>query len=206
MKRSLVAALIVSAVSACSSSSPSGRGGASGLAGTPGTAGDNGGSTGGMSGGAGSSGTAGAGGSAALCAADPTAGESAACDACTAENCAPATDGCSPSLFPSEEKRGKCLNLYCCLRANDCKDGDALNCWCGDASYLDCIRRDEAANGVCLNEFRAAAESTVAATIKQRFVDPHYSIGGAVNLHVCRSTFCSRYSDPPVPPPNACDL
>lgn len=239
MKRSLVAALILSAVSACSSSSPStGRGGASGLAGSPGAAGDAGASGGGgMSGGAGSAGAAtltgtagdgaalgagggasggagvnggggasGAGGAPALCVGDPTVGESVACDTCSAENCAPATDGCSSILFPTEEKRRKCLNLYCCLRATHCKDGDALNCWCGDASYVDCISRDTAADGPCLNEFRAAAESTVAPTIKQRFIDPHYAIGGAVNLHVCRSTFCSRYSDPPVAPPNACDL
>ena len=133
-------------------------------------------------------------------------GESIACDACTAENCSPGTDGCSPSLFPTAEKRRNCLNLYCCLRASGCKDGDALNCWCGDASYTDCITRDTAANGVCLAEFRAAAESTAAGTIKQRFIDPHYAIGGAVNLHTCRSNYCSAHSDPPVAPPNACDL
>jgi len=157
------------------------------------------------SGGAGESGS-GSGGSPASCVGDSTVGESVACDACSAENCAPATDGCSSALFPTEEKRQRCLNLYCCLRASHCKDGDALNCWCGGAAYTECIIRDSAANGACLNEFRAAAESTVAATIKQRFIDPHYAIGGAVNLHVCRSTFCSRYADPPSVPPNACEL
>jgi hypothetical protein len=193
MKRSFIAGLIMSAAAACSSASPPTGGG-----GAP---------TGGGAGLGGGAGTSGAGGApAASCAGDDTMGESVACDACTAENCAPATDGCSSSRFPSEEKRRKCLNLYCCLRASHCKGGDALNCWCGDAPYTDCISRDAAANGVCLNEFQAAAESTVAAIIKQRFIDPHYAIGGAVNLHACRSSFCSLYSDPPATPPNACDL
>src|SRR5439155_11832555 len=121
--------------------------GAAGLAGAAGGGGAGG------SGAGGSAGASGAGGGPASCAGDPTVGESVACDACSADNCAPATDGCSSSLFPTEQKRQNCLNLYCCLRGSHCKSGDALNCWCGDAPYTECISRDAAANGACLNEF-----------------------------------------------------
>jgi hypothetical protein len=51
------------------------------------------------------------------------------------------------------------------------------------------------ANGPCLEVVTTAARLTAAtydaATIKQRFVDPSFPLGRAVNLTSCRGTFCN---------------
>jgi hypothetical protein len=50
--------------------------------------------------------------------------------------------------------------------------------------------KNGAANGPCLKEVQAAAESNDAATINLRFVDPNFAIGRAFNLSSCRGSFC----------------
>lgn len=188
------------------------------------------GSGGSASGGPGTGGTPGSGGaSGGQCSGDPTIGESVLCDQCTKDNCnseGPApTDGCSLALLGSDVKRQKCLSLYCCLRACDISKplvdsvgqpvidtvtgqpvmvGDPLKCWCGTASYNDCITVDSAANGACLREVQEAAETTKAAEIKARQINPSYAIGGAFNLATCREQFCSKYTSAEmgVPPLN----
>ena len=42
----------------------------------------------------------------------------------------------------------------------------------------------------------AAAKSTDASTIKLRFVDPNFPLGRAVNMTLCRGSFCSAGSAP----------
>lgn len=196
-----------------------GTGGRGGTGGTGGARAGTGGSTSLGTGGTTSTGTGGraqtggapgtGGAPATACSGDPTTDEGAACNQCTEENCVPTTDGCSLQLLGSDAKRQKCLDLYCCIRANNCKDGDPSACWCGTASNGDCWNMPGAANGLCLAQFQAAAESTVPSDIKRRLVDPSYAVGGAVNLASCRQTFCSNYSADPVPntpPPITCHL
>jgi hypothetical protein len=194
-----------------------GSGGSTG-SGSGGKASGSGGSgAGGTTGSGGGSGSGSGGASASQCSGDPTVSESELCDQCTTDNCNTqgpgATDGCSLALLGSDAKRQKCLNLYCCIREHDCKkpDGDAVNCWCGDrpSSMVECQTVDSAANGPCLKEFQEAAESMKAADIKKVYVDPHYAIGGAVNLATCRAQFCSKYTGMngnPQPSPIPCGL
>lgn len=208
-----------------SGGSGAGTGGRGGTGGTGGARAGTGGTTSIGSGGTTSTGTGGraqtggasgtGGVTATACSGDPTMDEGQACNQCTVDNCVPTTDGCSLALLGSDAKRQKCLDLYCCIRANNCKDGDPVNCWCGDAPLNGaCITMPGAANGLCLAQFQAAAESTVPADIKRRLVDPAYAVGGAVNLAECRLTFCSNYTAAPTadtptpntPPPITCHL
>lgn len=86
-----------------------------------------------------------------------------------------------------------------CPRVNRCTvSGDCqIRCWCGTASQVDCVTTLRAANGPCLREIEEAAESKLPSDIKQRFVDPEFAIGGAVNLMNCRGSFCSAECDVP---------
>ena len=61
----------------------------------------------------------------------------------------------------------------------------------------DCVLKNSAANGPCLKEFQAAAESNDPATINLRIVDPNYALGRAVNLASCRGSFCGPPSTTP---------
>jgi len=190
--------------------------GSGGVSGSGNAHGSGGASAGTGSGGSGSGtgGSTGSGGAnASQCSADPTMdpADGKLCDQCTTDNCSPATDGCSLALMGSDAKRQKCLNLYCCLRSCAVKDetGDPLKCWCGTAEYTDCITRDSAANGPCLKEVQEAAESTKAADIKARQINPNYAMGGAFNLATCRAQFCSKYAGAngnPQPDPIPCGL
>lgn len=146
----------------------------------------------------GTGGAAGTGGPVAgMCVGDPWASQTDPCGACTAANCVPATDSCSLDVLGSDARRQKCLKLYCCIYANGCsKQGDSLGCWCG-SSHLDaagqgvCITMAGAADGPCKSEVEDAAETTDPQTIKQRFVDPAFPVGGAVNLASCQGSFCA---------------
>lgn len=167
----------------------SGSGGVSGTGNSPGS--------GGVPGGSGTGGQPGSGGSSMMssCPGDPTTDEGDACNQCTMENCVATTDGCKLEMLGSDAARQKCLDLYCCIRANNCKDGDPKNCWCGTASDLDCRSVKHAANGACVHEFEAAAGTDDPMMIQRVLVDPSYAIGGAENLATCRQQFCSKYSD-----------
>jgi len=143
-------------------------------------------------------GAAGTGGPVAgMCVGDPWASQTDPCGACTAANCVPATDSCSLDVLGSDARRQKCLKLYCCIYANGCSmQGDSLGCWCG-SSHLDaagqgaCVAMTGVANGPCKSEVEDAAETTDPQTIKQRFVNPAFPIGGAVNLASCQGSFCA---------------
>jgi len=100
-----------------------------------------------------------------------------------------------------------CENLYACLvaptHAGDANfpgfclgaGGDALPCWCG-SNGLSCPNSNTApskANGPCVDLIQAAAHLTTydAPTISAQFVNPSLPLGAAVNLAICRGTFCS---------------
>jgi hypothetical protein len=106
----------------------------------------------------------------------------------------PDTDGCqiyaaNPADF------ALCQAAYKCFTdpANNCTNqGDPLKCWCG-TNPTTCLTDNSPptqANGACLQQVFAAAKSTDAATIRLRFSDPSFPLGGAVNLTVCRGGFC----------------
>jgi len=176
----------------------SGTGGSSG-SGTGGKSGSGGGTSSGGpgSGGSGMGGPSGSGGaSAGQCSGDPTMDEGNLCNQCTTDNCGAETDGCQRDKFDSEARWLACLNLYCCFRS--CKDkgplgDDPQKCWCGSASEADCYSVDSAANGPCLKEVQAAAESKSAADIRLRRINPNYPLGRAWNLTSCRGQFCSKF-------------
>ena len=128
------------------------------------------------------------------CSGDPTTDEGDACNKCTMENCIPSTDGCDVQRLRTDANLQACRNLYCCIRANQCitaPDNDPQRCWCGTAADDPCHVGTMPANGPCAKEYAAAAETTDPALIFQRFVDPHYAVGSADNLSICRATFCS---------------
>ena len=139
------------------------------------------------------------------CSGDPTVNESAACDRCTSENCVAATDSCDH--LNSDVRKASCRKLYCCLRSTHCSEnGDLSRCWCGSALNStggpsdDCRTMPGKASGPCLHEIEDAAESTLPADIRARFVDPEYAIGAAMNLASCRLNFCRP------PSVETCDL
>jgi hypothetical protein len=120
---------------------------------------------------------------------DPTKDEGAACNTCTTMQCDPMTDGCDQ--FTDSLKHQRCTDLYACIRANHCAEaGDPTPCWCGTTPYAMCITVPGSANGACTMQVQDAADSQDPNLIKQRFVNPMFPVGGAVNLSVCRGSFC----------------
>ena len=120
-------------------------------------------------------------------------------------NCDPTTMGCDLMTNPAD--KALCENLYACLvaptHAGDANfpgfclgaGGDALPCWCG-SNGLSCPNSNTApskANGPCVDLIQAAAHLTTydAPTISAQFVNPSLPLGAAVNLAICRGTFCS---------------
>jgi hypothetical protein len=113
------------------------------------------------------------------------------------DNCVPATDGCDMLTDPTD--RQLCEDAYGCFTnpANSCvSQGDVRPCWCG-TNTATCETDNAAptqANGPCLDFVTRAAGLTPATydapTIEQRLVDPAFPLGRAVNLVICRSTFC----------------
>ena len=124
----------------------------------------------------------------------PTHAQGAICDSCTGENCSAKTDGCDTVADPAD--RRLCEELYACFMdpSNHCvTQGDSLKCWCG-TNPTTCVTANEGptrANGPCLDKIFAAGRSTDADTIRHRFVDATFPLGRAVNLALCRGTFCA---------------
>jgi hypothetical protein len=119
----------------------------------------------------------------------------APCDACTNENCTPATDGCNRFIDPAERKL--CEDLYACITdpANHCTNqGDPVKCWCGTnpTTCLGNATGPKAANGPCLQQVLAAGKTTDPGVIRARFVDAIFPIGAAIRLSSCRGSFCSK--------------
>ncbi len=113
------------------------------------------------------------------------------------DNCVAATDGCDMLTDPTQ--RQQCEDAYGCFTdpKNACESGgDVRPCWCGtnpETCSTDNVA-PTAANGPCLNFVTVAAGLTAAtydaATISARLVDPTFPLGRAVNLVICRSSFC----------------
>jgi hypothetical protein len=115
---------------------------------------------------------------------------SADCNACTAIECNPTTDGCCQITDPDDA--ALCKSFYACVQNSACSlAGDSLPCWCGSApQFTACFVTPGAANGPCHAEAAAAAKTDDPAVIRERFVNPSYPIGRAVNLAACHGGFC----------------
>lgn len=117
------------------------------------------------------------------------------CDKCVNENCDSAQAGCQ-AITDAADRR-LCEELYTCFSdpAHDCTNqGDPLKCWCG-TNPTTCLfetKPPEAANGVCAKLVYAAAKTTDPQKIRERFTDPQWPIGRAVNLTTCRGGFCPK--------------
>jgi hypothetical protein len=116
------------------------------------------------------------------------------CEACSVDNCIPATDGCDGIADLAD--RRLCEDLYACFSdpANDCvNQGDPVKCWCG-TNPTTCLTDKDGptrANGPCRDKVFAAARTNDPATIRARFVDPDFPLGRSVNLTLCRGSWCS---------------
>jgi len=139
--------------------------------------------------------------------ADSTVDEGDTCNQCTLANCTTLENASGPKAvisagchhLTSDAARVACERLYCCIRAHGCliaSTGDPTPCWCGDTDPTACFLGTVPAKGPCLEEAQSAAHTTDLGQINQSQVDPSLPIGGAVNLAICRATFCST---PPTP-------
>jgi hypothetical protein len=162
-------------------------------------------------------GTNGAGGGGGACTGDLTACEGTLCNQCTfgvvagqpdlcsgttesCFNCDPVVVGCNAPTLVSDAQRTACQNLYLCMRDRSCANPsdstDLTPCYCGSAAREDCLVGKAPPNGMCLQQVIDAAGSSDPAVINQRFIDPNYPLGAAMNLASCRASFCGRSSDP----------
>ena len=139
-----------------------------------------------------------------VCGPDPTIDEGATCNECTLANCT-ILENVKKNVMPTagchhlaaDRDRQTCEALYCCMRTNRCVvNGDPTPCWCGTADPNRCATGADVADGPCLAEAQAAAGTKQQPEIAARVVDPTLAIGGAMNLAICRASFCA---DPPTP-------
>jgi hypothetical protein len=124
----------------------------------------------------------------------PTHAAGPKCESCSVENCVRATDGCDRIVDVADRKL--CEELYECFAdpAHNCvNQGDPVRCWCGThpTTCLTDTTGPNRANGPCLEKILAGAKSSDPQTIRARFVDPDFPLGSAVNLTLCRGSWCS---------------
>lgn len=90
-------------------------------------------------------------------------------------------------------KADLCAEVIACIRKSDCAyspadplsglDDGVSGCYCGDATFAECIQQQtKAPNGPCKAEIEAAAETTTPKTVGVRGLNPSYALGGAFSL------------------------
>ncbi len=82
-----------------------------------------------------------------------------------------------------------CGELLDCMVRSDCYKKDMGDCYCG-TSGVAC--QTGGANGVCLDEFEAAAESDQYGDIGARFADPTFALGRADYVMECYRAECPQ--------------
>lgn len=103
------------------------------------------------------------------------------CDRCIVEKCGVELANCA-GLPPA--KAPLCNAALMCMRTTGCpRNGDSQTCYCGSASDSDCLAG--LGDGVCRSSLEAAAESSVPLDVAERFVNPDWAIGRAVNRIAC---------------------
>jgi hypothetical protein len=121
-----------------------------------------------------------------------------ACGSCVDMNCPADIAGCS-GLTGTE--RRTCQALVACAHASTCASGgDGMPCYCGTADVGGCL--GGAANGACKALVEAAAGTTDPQVIGERFTDPSYLLGRAMNFFGCRAAFCPAECAPAASAPS----
>jgi hypothetical protein len=82
------------------------------------------------------------------------------------------------------------VNCFAANAATCTSSGDPTECYCG-TSGAQCFVFPSAANGPCATQVIAAAKTTSPPAILTQFTNPASPLGRAVNLTVCRGSFCS---------------
>ena len=116
------------------------------------------------------------------------------CGLCVLANCEAEGPGCSS--LTDATRRGLCESLFACARRTHCGGQYNPACWCGTVDLRTCISVAGAAEGPCLAEELAAAESSDPATIVSRFTDPVYASGAAHNRLQCEFELCADVCPP----------
>jgi hypothetical protein len=115
-----------------------------------------------------------------------------ACSSCFDLNCPADLAGCS-GLTGAE--RRTCQAVVACAHASSCATGgDGMPCYCGTADVGACL--SGGANGACKALIETAAGSTDPQVVGERFTDPIYPLGRALNFFGCRAAFCSAECAP----------
>ena len=93
-------------------------------------------------------------------------------------------------------RRALCESLFACARRTNCGGQNNAACFCGTVDLNTCLTVAGAANGPCLAEELAAAETTVIGAILERFADPAWASGAAHNRLLCEFELCSDVCPP----------
>jgi hypothetical protein len=88
-----------------------------------------------------------------------------------------------------QPKRELCASVIECTRTTGCAASAVEECYCGaGVDPLVCLTGG--ASGVCKAAFEAAAESSDGFVVAERFVDPQFAVGNAVQLLGCGRDLC----------------
>jgi hypothetical protein len=122
----------------------------------------------------------------------------AACLECETQHCERALVGCD--ALAGDQKRS-CEATVACIRASRCQVDDKVEpCYCGTKGLEECMAG--AADGPCRRELEVSAGATSAdaaeraLAVAERFVNPLYAVGRAVNLVVCDHESCGAECRP----------
>ena len=126
-----------------------------------------------------------------------------ACTVCEEQNCRnflgrfDVIDGCLNAEGMAQDgpaagtaKNELCTAIVDCAKNTGCSASAFETCYCGDASIVDC-QQGVGVNGVCKAEIEAGAETTDAATIAARFVNPEFAVGAAAGWLRCDLANCA---------------
>jgi hypothetical protein len=118
------------------------------------------------------------------------------CRDCEQASCPATLTACDEAAGVAEAgpAAGQPRNVLCvsaaeCARTTRCAVSAVEDCFCGaGVDPLACLTGG--ASGPCRAEFEAAAESTDAFVVAERFVDPQFALGNAVSLSTCDRDSC----------------
>jgi Dictyostelium (slime mold) repeat len=109
------------------------------------------------------------------------------CDDCVRDNCPTDIAGCSE--LTGQDKLD-CEAVVSCATTTGCAaTGDGQSCYCGTAEIGPCLAPG-GANGQCKAQIEVAGKTTDPQLLGERFTDPAFPLGRALNLFGCRAAFC----------------
>lgn len=89
-------------------------------------------------------------------------------------------------------KRALCDTLLACVRRTGCAAVLSATCFCGTATPNLCATQAGVADGPCVAEEMAAAESMEPVVISARFLDPAFASGAVHNRLNCERELCLK--------------